>query len=117
MLEISGRDQQDQKLYLIRNTETLLWELGKAETELCKEPPKPLPDEIAECVMKAVPFWEGSVTELVALLNADNQANIITRRLNILARRLYDEHGIHYKKGRCHEGRKIILWKDTEETV
>ena len=33
-LEVSGRDQQDQKLYLIRNTETLLWDLQKAETEL-----------------------------------------------------------------------------------
>ena len=31
-LEVSGRDQQDQKLYLIRNTETLLWDLQKAET-------------------------------------------------------------------------------------
>ena len=74
-------------------------------------------DEIAELVMKDVSFWEGSATELVALLNADIQANIITKRLNILAGRLYDEHGIHYKKGRCHDGRKIILWKDTEETA
>lgn len=64
-----------------------------------------------------VSFWEGSATELVALLNADVQVNIITKRLNILAGRLYDEHGIHYKKGRCHEGRKIILWKDAEETA
>lgn len=64
-----------------------------------------------------VSFWEGSATELVALLNADVQVNIITKRLNILAGRLYDEHGIHYKKGRCHEGRKIILWKDAEKTA
>mgnify|MGYP003271394174 FL=1 len=33
-LEVSGRDQQDQKLYLVRNTETLLWDLQRAETEL-----------------------------------------------------------------------------------
>ncbi|WP_334101098.1 helicase RepA family protein, partial [Anaerotignum faecicola] len=51
-LEVSGRDQQDQKLYLIRNTETLLWDLQKAETELWKEPPEPLLDEIDELVMK-----------------------------------------------------------------
>lgn len=116
-LEVSGRDQQEQKLYLLRNPETLLWDFQKAETELWKEPPEPLLDEIAECVMKDVSFWEGSATELVALLNADVQVNIITKRLNILAGRLYDEHGIHYKKGRCHEGRKIILWKDAEETA
>ena len=40
-LEISGRDQQDQKLYLSRNPERLIWELEKAETELWKEPPEP----------------------------------------------------------------------------
>lgn len=116
-LEVSGRDQQEQKLYLLRNPETLLWDFQKAETELWKEPPEPLLDEIAERIMKDVSFWEGSATELVALLNADVQANIITKRLNILAGRLNDEHGIHYKKGRCHEGRKIILWKDAEETA
>lgn len=116
-LEVSGRDQQDQKLYLLRNSETLLWDFQKAETELWREPPEPLLNEIAERVMKDVSFWEGSATELVALLNVDVQANIITKRLNILAGRLYGEHGIHYKKGRCHEGRKIILWKDAEETA
>ena len=116
-LEVSGRDQQEQKLYLLRNPETLLWDFQKAETELWREPPEPLLDEIAERVMKDVSFWEGSATELVELLNVDIQANIITKRLNILAGRLYDEHGIHYKKGRCHEGRKIILWKDAEETA
>ena len=45
-LEVSGRDQQDQKLYLVRNTETLLRNLQKAETELWKEPPEPLLDEM-----------------------------------------------------------------------
>ena len=29
-LEVSGRDQQEQKLYLIRNPETLLWDFQKA---------------------------------------------------------------------------------------
>lgn len=70
-LEVSGRDQQDQKLYLIRNTETLLWELQRAETELWKEPPEPLLDEIAELVMKDKSFWEGSATELVSLIKVE----------------------------------------------
>lgn len=115
--EVSGRDQQEQKVYLVRNTETLLWEFEKAETELWKEPPEPLLDEIAGRVMKDISYWEGSASELVALLETKVQANIITKRLNILSGRLYDEHGIRYKKGRCHEGRKIFLWKDTEKTA
>ena len=32
-LEISGRDQQDQKLHLTRNIETITWEREKAQTE------------------------------------------------------------------------------------
>ena len=110
-LEVSGRDQQDQKLYLIRNTETLLWDLQKAETELWKEPPEPLLDEIAELVMKDNPYWEGSPTALVALINVDIQPHVITRKLNVLAGRLYAEHGILFRSERVHEGRKLRLWK------
>ena len=42
LLEVSGRDQQDQRVYLKKNTETLVWELDKIETELWKAPPEPL---------------------------------------------------------------------------
>lgn len=107
--------QQDQKLYLIRNTETLLWDLQKAETELWKEPPEPLLDEIAELVMKDNPYWEGSPTALVALINVDIQPHVITRKLNVLAGRLYAEHGILFRSERVHEGRKLRLWKDNTE--
>ena len=116
-LEVSGRDQQDQKLYLVRNTETLLWELQRAETELWKEPPEPLLDEIAELVMKDISSWEGSATELVSLIKVEIQPHVITRKLNILSGRLYAEHGIYYKNNRTHDGRKIRFWKDDTETA
>lgn len=116
-LEVSGRDQQDQKLYLIRNTETLLWELQRAETELWKEPPEPLLDEIDELVMKDKSFWEGSATELVSLIKVEIQPHVITRKLNILSGRLYAEHCIYYKSNRTHDGRKIRFWKDDTETA
>ena len=116
-LEVSGRDQQDQKLYLIRNTETLLWDLQKAETELWKEPPEPLLDEIAELVMKDNPYGEGSPTALVALINVDIQPHVITRKLNVLAGRLYAEHRILFRSERVHEGRKLRLWKDNTENA
>lgn len=116
-LEVSGRDQPDQKLYLIRNTETLLWELQRAETELWKEPPEPLLDEIDELVMKDKSFWEGSATELVSLIKVEIQPHVITRKLNILSGQLYAEHGIYYKSNRTHDGRKIRFWKDDTETA
>ena len=79
-LEISGRDQQDQKLHLIRNMETLLWELERAETELWKEPPEPLLEKIAKHITADFPLWKGTPTELVSLLETDLQPNILTKK-------------------------------------
>ena len=50
VLEISGRDQQDQKLYLERDTEKLLWNLERLETELWKEPPEPVLEAVAKFI-------------------------------------------------------------------
>ena len=87
------------------------------ETELWKEPPEPLLDEIAELVMKDISSWEGSATELVSLIKVEIQPHVITRKLNILSGRLYAEHGIYYKNNRTHDGRKIRFWKDDTETA
>ena len=106
-LEISGRDQQDQKLYLIRNTETLLWELEKAETELWKEPPEPLLERIAEIFSSGSKTWEGTPTELCGYLGVDMQANALTRKLNVNAGRLLNEYGIRYENNRNRNGRKV----------
>ncbi len=108
-LEISGRDQQDQKLHLIRNMETLLWELEKAETELWKEPPEPLLEKIAKRITADFPLWKGTPTELASLLETDLQPNILTKKLNVNAGRLLDEYGICYSRERCHAGRKVSL--------
>ena len=106
-LEISGRDQQDQKLYLIRNTETLLWELEKAETELWKEPTEPLLERIAENFFSGNKTWEGTPTELCGYLGVDMQANALTRKLNVNAGRLLNEYGIRYENNRNRNGRKV----------
>ena len=82
-----------------------------------KEPPEPLLDEIAELVMKDTPYWEGSPTALVALINVDIQPHVITRKLNVLAGRLYTEHGIFFRSERDHEGRKLRFWKGNTENA
>ncbi len=51
MLDIAGRDQQDQRLHLVRNTKTLLWEMESAETELWEEEPDPLLEEVARVAL------------------------------------------------------------------
>lgn len=108
-LEVSGRDQQDQKLHLIRNMQTLLWELEKAETELWKEPPEPLLEEIAKRITIGNAQWQGSPTGLVEFLGVDMKPNVLTMKLNIFASKLWNEYRICYKNIRTHTGRVIRL--------
>ena len=108
-LEVSGRDQQDQRVYLKKNTETLVWELDKIETELWKAPPEPLLDRIAERVTADNPQWCGTPTELCEYLAVDIKPNAITQKLNVNVNRLMDEHKIAYHYKRTHEERKITL--------
>ena len=110
-LEVSGRDQQDQKLYLVRNTETLLWELQRAETELWKEPPEPLLEKIASTLLSESKVWEGTASELCDILGEDVKPNVLSLRLSINANRLLKDYGIHYKASRTHNGRKLSLMK------
>ena len=108
-LEIVGRDQPDQKLHLTRDAEKLIWQLDHAETELWKSPPDPLLDKIAAAITEDAPVWNGSATELVALLQEDIQPNILTRRLNVKAGELLNEHGIEYTVKRTRNGSFISL--------
>ena len=108
-LEIVGRDQPDQKLHLTRDEEKLIWLLDHTETELWKQPPDPLLDKIAAVITVENPVWNGSATELVALLSEDLQPNILTRRLNVKAGELRSEYGIEYSMKRTRNGSAISL--------
>ena len=108
-LEIVGRDQPDQKLHLTRDEEKLTWLLDHTETELWKQPPDPLLDKIAAVITDENPVWNGSATELVALLSEDLQPNILTRRLNVKAGELRSEYGIEYTMKRTRNGSAISL--------
>ena len=112
-LEIVGRDQPDQKLHLTRDAEKLIWQLDHAETELWKRPPDPLLDKIAAVITEDNPVWNGSTTELVALLGEDIQPNILTRRLNVKAGDLRNEYSVEYTVKRTRNGSFISLARKT----
>ncbi|WP_455557478.1 AAA family ATPase [Agathobaculum hominis] len=81
MLDISGRDQQDQCLYLTRNEEQLIWTLERAETELWKEPPDPVLAAIAALVTAEQPQWSRTAAQSLRLsarraLRAASPANV-----------------------------------------
>ena len=108
VLEVSGRDQQDQRLYLTRDMDHLTWQLERTETELWKPPPDPVLEAIAKLVTRDKP-WSGTATELVTALGVDLKPNTLTMRLNVNAGRLLNEHSIRYENHRNHDGRKVSL--------
>ena len=116
-LEISGRDQQDQKLYLNRNPDNLIWELERTETELWKEPPEPLLQVISQKFSESSSAWQGSPTELVSWLGVDMKPNALSLKLNINAARLFNEYGIRYSNRHTHSGRVITLHLEQQSEV
>ena len=111
-LDISGRDQQDQRLYLTRNEERLIWTLERTETELWKEPPDPVLTAIAALVTVEQPQWSGTATELVAALGLKMKPNALSMRLNVRAGKLQCEYGIRYESHRSHAGRTLSFTLD-----
>ena len=108
-LEISGRDQQDQKIHLIRDEEKLCWNFEKAETELWKEPPESLLECIANLVTEENPTWQGTATELIEKLGLDMNPNVVSMKLNVNAGRLMNDYSIRYTNKRNHSGRMIFF--------
>lgn len=110
LLDIVGRDQPDQELTLEFDRERCVWEFQGAETELWKLPPDPLLEAVAKMLTPEQPEWSGVPTELLERLpGVSIQANILTRKLNVSADRLYNDYGIRYESKRTHEGRVVKL--------
>jgi len=109
VLDVTGRDQQDQRLYLKRDQIRLAWDMERVETELCVEPPDPILEAVAALVTVDRPVWSGTATELVAVLELDIKPNTLTQRLNVRAGRLMNEYSVDYKTEHTHNGRRVKL--------
>lgn len=111
-LDITGRDQQDQKLHLQFDQEKFLWNLVKAENEIVAPPPDPLLEKISRLLTQETPLWTGTATELLPLLGDEYlQPNTLTRKLNVSVERLSNEYGILYGNTRTRNGSCIKLSK------
>ena len=109
VLEISGRDQQDQKLHLNRNPDTLLWELDHADMETWHEQPDPVLIAVSKFITSANSEWIGAPTDLVNLLSLNMRPNTLSLKLNVNAGRLLNDYHILYESNRTHDGRRIHL--------
>ena len=108
-LDVSGRDQKDQRIYLTRDNERLIWELDHVEAEPWVEPTDAVLEAIAALVNETSPVWNGTATELVSALGVDLKPNALAMRLNIRAGKLEDQYHICYTSNRNHAGRNIQL--------
>ena len=108
-IEVSGRDQPDQKLLLERDAGILKWELDDVERELWVPLPDPVLDKVEALVSGEQWLWEGTPTELAEALQVDMKPNQLTRHLNVNVGRLLEEYGVMYSNTRTHNGRQIKI--------
>lgn len=115
-IDVVGRDQQDQILYLSKNPDTQIWNLERTENELHREPPDPTLESVARLVTSEQPEWTGSPSELAEALNTGMAANDLTKYLNIKCGKLKEEYGISYGNKAKHSGRRVTLTLQPLET-
>ena len=109
VLEVAGRDQQDQILYLKKDADTQIWNLEKVENELHKEPPDHILEAVSGLVSAEQPVWTGSPSALADAVHGGMAANALSKYLNVKSGRLLDEYHVRYENKVRHEGRRITL--------
>jgi RecA-family ATPase len=108
-IDVVGRDQQDQILYLKKDPETQIWQLEKMENELHKEPPDRVLETVSRLVSPNQREWTGSPSELANAANVGMAANTLTKYLNVKSGRLLDEYHVSYENKAKHTGRQVKL--------
>lgn len=108
-IDVVGRDQQDQILYLKKDPETQIWNLERMETEPHKEPTDPVLEAVARLVNAGQPEWTGSPSELAAEVQVGMAANALTKYLNVKSGRLLEEYHVGYENRARHAGRQVKL--------
>ena len=108
-IDVVGRDQQDQILYLKKDAATQIWNLEKVENELHKEPPDHVLESVSRLVSAEQPVWTGSPSGLADAVHAGMAANALSKYLNVKSGRLLDEYHVRYENKVRHEGRRITL--------
>ena len=114
-MDVSGRDQQDQRLTFERNPENLRWELENVAVEAWTAPPEPVLEAVAKQLPESGMQWQGQPSQLAELLGLEISPVALTKRLNVNADRLMQDYGIRYQWRRSHEGRIITLQKLEQE--
>lgn len=108
-INVTGRDHQDQILYLKKDPVTQIWNLERLENEMHIEPPDPVLEAVAKLVSVEQAEWEGSPSELAEVIRSDLAVNSLSKYLNIRSGKLLEDYNIRYENKAKHSGRRIIL--------
>ncbi len=113
-LNIVGREVQDQEIILEFMPENCTWKFIRSCQQLWEEPKDLLLEKVASLVSNEQKLWRGTATQMLKDLNISTEelrANILTRKLNVNADRLYNDYGIFYTNKRASNGSDITLQK------
>ena len=108
-VDVVGRDQPDQVLYLKKDPDTQIWNLEKVENELHKEPPDTVLEAVSKLVSADKREWVGSPSELAEQSNVGMAANTLSKYLNVKSGRLLEEYHVGYENKPRHAGRQVKL--------
>ncbi len=115
-LKCTGRDIQDQIIWVTRNEENLTWELESRETSLPDDPPDPLLEAVRCFLTGSGNHWEGSSTELATVLKIQMAPSALSRKLNIRASILRNDYHIQYKNVHTRDGSLLTLHMEPQES-
>lgn len=96
-IHVTGRDHQDQILYLKKDPVTQIWNLERLENELHIEPPDPVLEVVAKLVSAEQAEWTGSPSELAEIIHSDMAVNSLSKYLNIRCGKLLEDYNIRYE--------------------
>lgn len=117
VLEVIGRDQPEQQIYLCRDDETLAWNFEDETTEEWTELADPVLDSVNEMLTDKEPAWTGSASELLRRLALDIPPNALTKTLNVKAGKLLNDYFIRYENTHTRNGSRISLTRLAETTT
>ncbi len=109
ILDVVGRDQPEQQIYLSKDADTLMWNFGDALKEERADPLDPAIEAVVEMMNVDIPAWTGSASDLIKRLNLDIQPNTLTKKLNVKTGTLLCEYGIRYENLHTRNGSRIKL--------
>ena len=108
-VEVVGRDQQDQILYLTKDPVTRIWNLERMENEPYRKQPDRGLEAVSRLVSTERKIWSGTPSELLEATGLQMAPNALSKYLNVKAGALAEDYQVGYENKARHTGRQVTL--------